>query len=557
VTTVVPPPGQGNIERTSIAGVLNVRVLPSTAARALGFEFSELEVQRNGKPAPAVAKALSAPFQAELAAKGKLISTRFLPETSRAERASLDGLVRSLEIELPPKPAAQWDASESDQNGDYIASYQLEARSGLVTKTKRRYTSLQKQGLLSLSVTDSTLQAALDPELWIRSGEFHEKLEIRSPGGQVAATVEVEMHVQGLPRPPDPSLAVMRETTPARLSSLRDDPAAPTKSAWDELTQAERREAFKKAGINLDVLLTRLGGADLPQSTLSVQLSTYLQAFPEQAQTLSAKLDQLPDSSAELCLNAMVSAGTQEAEAAVLGLLKKAAGGAERVRVLHALATAQDPRPHLLDAVFATLDQSRADGSAASGEVATAAARTLNLLCARPSPVQKAMSDGLQDRLAKTDTPRDQALLLKALRDCSPPPSVEEVTRYLSSPTTDVRVAAAGLLASSSDPRATAAIEPLLADGADEAVRRAAVSALCDGPASEPRSATAARLLAANPSFDTRTREGLVRYLAKGMQAYPQNRERLQVVLKRETSRPLIAAILKALSSGPTPAPSK
>ena len=129
------------------------------------------------------------------------------------------------------------------------------------------------------------------------------------------------------------------------------------------------------------------------------------------------------------------------------------------------------------------------------------------------------MSDGLRERLAKTDNARDQELLLKALHDCSPPPSVEEVTRYLRSPTTDVRAAVAGLLASLSDPRATAAIEPLLADGAEETVRRAAVSALCDGPVSEPRSATAARLLAENTALDTRTREKLVRCLAKGMQS--------------------------------------
>ena len=552
VSTMVPP-GQGKIERTSFEGVFNVRALPGER-RALAFELSELEVQRNGKPAPAVAKALSAPFQAEVSPTGQFGSSRFLPETSRAERASLDGLVRSLEIVLPAERAAQWDSTESDQNGDYVSSYQRDSQSERLTKTKRRYTSLRQQAWVSLRVADSILHAELDPELWIRSAQLHEKQELQGPGGQVAATVEVETRVQPLQRRPDPSLAMMQENTPAKLSSLRDDPAAPTRSVWDELTQAERREEFKKAGVNLDVLLAKIGGTGLPRSTLSLQVSTYLQAFPEQAQTLSATIDHLPDPSAELLTNAMVAAGTQEAEGAVLGMLKKAEGGAERVRVLHALANAQNPSPRLVDAIFAALDLNRSD---ASWDVAVAAARTLNLLGTRASPVQETISNGLRERLGKADKARDQELLLKALHDCVPPIFVEVVTPFLRSPAADVRVAAAGLLASLSDPRATTALESLLADVADEPIRRAALSAMSTGPLSEPRSVMAARLLAEKTSLDIVTREGLVRYLAKGIQSYPQNRERLQVVLKHETSRPVIAAILNALSGGPTLAPSR
>jgi hypothetical protein len=250
----------------------------------------------------------------------------------------------------------------------------------------------------------------------------------------------------------------------------------------------------------------------------------------------------------------MVAAGTQEAEGAVLNMLKKAESTADRVRALRALATAPNPSPRLVDAVFATFDSSRADDA---WDVAAAAARTLNGLGTRASPVQKAIADGLRGRLAKTGNARDQELLLQAVRGCDPPPSVEEVTLHLQSSTTEVRVAAAGLLATLSDPRATTALEPLFSDRADQVVRRALLSAMSNGPTSEPRCAIAARLLTENTSLDTETREALVRYLARGIQSCPQNRERLQALLKRETNRPVLSAILNALSGRPAPALSR
>jgi hypothetical protein len=297
--------------------------------------------------------------------------------------------------------------------------------------------------------------------------------------------------------------------------------------------------------------LARLDGTDLSPSTLSLQVSAYLRAFPEEAQKLPTVLPGLSEKSADLLMRAMVSADTAQAEGALLAVLSSSEKPADQVKVLRVLGTATLPSVRITDALFATLDATRsADSPDASWEAAMSAARALSALGARPSPQQGAISSGLQERLKKASTPRDQKLLLQSLRGCEPPPLYDDLLPFLQSPVNEIRAATAELLASLSDPRATEALDSVLAGGTDELVRRAALSAMSDGPVNENRSLLAMRLLAGNPPLGSRAREELVRYLAKGMQACPQNRERLKDILKKETSRPVIVVILNALNKG-------
>jgi hypothetical protein len=535
---------QGPAERTSFEGVLNVRTLPVGSFRTLGFELSALEVQRNGKAAPALAKSLSQPFSVEISATGELGTSRFLPEVPRTERATLDGLVRSLELVVPQNPATHWEARESDQNGDYTASYEFDAPSRIVTKTKQRYTSSRRPGLVSLTVSGSTLHVELDPDLWIHSAEFQEQMALVGHGGKTIATVDVKTSLSPLDRGPDSGLALLTKNVQAHLTSPRDDASAPAVSAWDELARIERREAFLKAGINLDTLLGNFGKVDIPRSAVSAQTTAYLQSFPDETQKLATKLAGASDASLELFAKAMVSAGTQQAEEALLGLLKGSSSPPARVRILRALAEDKNASQPVADAVLGEID---GHGSNVSDDVTATAAKVLHLIGMRPGPAQKAIWTGLRGRLAAAVDVHKQALLLQALQ-CDPTISVDDVAPFLRAGSVEVRVAAAALLAVSYDPRATEELAAILADGANQDLQKAVLSTFSTGPVTEPRCELAARLVTEGRSLASEARHQLVQYLAKGLRSCPQDRDRLQLLLKRETSRPILAEILDALS---------
>lgn len=549
LTTKVAPGSQevSGLE-TTFESTLNVRILPNAGRLMMAVQLSSLHVRLMGEPNQAMESAFSVPFVIEIDAQGQFGKSRFPPEIAKGDRAVLDAAIRSLQIVLSEEKVARWMITESDQNGDFQASYQL-AAGKTVIKRKQRYSSYQQAGVFVIRVKASNVRAEVDSSgPWLQRSEGTERLQLEGPGGQVLAQVESRFKLEPLAEAPSGELALWKHDLLESVQLDLDSSAAREASAWDKVARELERQQLVKEGVSLERLFAGLSSHRPEDAVFAHQFASFLRVFPAKAIRLPTRLGALGDSQAALLLNILELAGTPEAQAALVEVAKGTTYLRDnRFRALLAIAGLEDPNAETMTALT-HMYESRWN-SAESAELSAMALFALGAVAGKATnTIRQEIRQRLTDDLSIATDPKEQRLLLRALENGHLDLPIETLRGYLGSESPAVREVAASLIASGGDVRATGELVRLLASEEVPAVRDAAIGALLRLPPNAHANAAVSRALAQKREPDANVRAQIVSYLAAQMTTFPGNREVLQARLQHETNREVIVTILNSLA---------
>lgn len=531
--------GAGPKRSTTLRGRLNMRVLPDAPRPMLGVQLSALQVDIAGQAQAVMERAFAKPFVIEIDASGRFGESWFLQDTPPADRAAVDAALRSLQIVLSERSQKQWQVHESDQTGEFVATYHSEPGE-LLTKTKGRYISL-RQRQLEPRILESQLRASLDrSHLWLRRLEGHERIELSARGQSAVAVINAHVSLNALPHAPEKTLALWRSDLLRAASAPRDAVLFGADSAWDQAKLDEIRKQFERSGTTFAGVFSALKQGD---GSAPEQLVSYLRAFPVQSGELLVRLDELGDSQQAFALNALERAGTPQAQLVLTRIVGDGARSeSTRLRALSALSGVKQPAAEALDELITAI---RAERARPKDSLSATALLTLGTLAARaPDREATRVRAALQDELNIAPDSARQALALRALSHAQASLASAQTKQYLTSPAQEVREAAVMIVATQRDQRATHDLLELLAHEEDLTVRSAALRGLVSQPPSERANSAIADAVASGQASDPDLRAELVAYLARGIREQPSNQTLLRKQLEQETDRRVLLTIL-------------
>jgi hypothetical protein len=141
VVTLNPGNVNAGIATYTLDGLLCMRVLETLNGKTeVGMQLSKLVREHQGEPDARLLSALSMPFVVQF--KGGMPLTFRFPEGQNGDvQKELSELIRGFQVMLPDQPSRQWNALETNQDGQYRSSYQIDSN-GVWNKNKLSYVSV-------------------------------------------------------------------------------------------------------------------------------------------------------------------------------------------------------------------------------------------------------------------------------------------------------------------------------------------------------------------------------------------------------------------------------
>lgn len=355
-----PDGGAAPEQITTLGGDLTTTVSGATEdAYDLAFELRQPEVQGQGfgKIAPEeltrLKEKLGRRFWVSYQREGAARELHFPRDLTPDIRNLLTLLVTNLQIVRPTVASPQWNATERDSAGAYLAMYRQPSPTEL-SKQKLRY--LQTDGnspasSAALQVDDAQSHFTLDSNGLVTQAEIHERSHLTPKVGLPGFELELRI-VLGKPR---------LGTAPSLVGSL--ERAQPTLDTSPITTQLEsedvlraRHDAELIQGVTLVPLLSQLRGRS-NDARLRAQLAALLR---QRTGDVKAALDfarQADDETAQVVLAALGSAQTPEAQDA-LGVLATDVALSSNLRrgAILSLIQTRHPTPSTLSWLLGLLD---------------------------------------------------------------------------------------------------------------------------------------------------------------------------------------------------------
>jgi lipoprotein len=442
--------------------------------------------------AAAVAGELARRHLLVLDPQGRLTEVRVAVDQSQIARRLVYALASSTQLVGVEAGRPAWETEESDPTGSYAARYRRTGAGG-VEKTKARYLRLASDGDGKVDALSGRTVARLDQASALEALKADETLSLST--GELAITtrsrVELELLSSTEVAVGDIDLGAYEPV------DLRDaDAAAPSAAADRALV----------AGASLADLLAELAAAgddDDRAAALFDRLTALLRLEPAAAAELAARLRAGADArTIGYSVGALAGSGTIESRHALVELL--GAGeldAAARAQVAVATTTVEQPDGSLITALAQHLDAAdlelRNTSSLALGAVAAR-------LAASDGGQAAAIVDDLLSRLAATDDPEQQVLLLRALGNAGDARALPAIRAALGSASGRIRRAAVEALRRIAEPTVDALIAQVLLTDPDPGVRRGAIFALGARPLGPEAVALLDRAASTDASADVR-----------------------------------------------------
>lgn len=408
---------------------------------------------------PAVAAELARPHYLTLDPQGRVTSFQFSPDQRSLARGVVRSLATATQLVGAGAGGEQWDIEESDQTGRYLASY---SRSGAtIDKIKRSYTRVSG----ALEITELAAHTVFQAGGAVpASVSVDELLAGRTGKIALASRSRIALHLVGSDavQPPERDLRGLDVVAV-------DGPAG---------SPRDRRDADRKllAGATIAGLLADLAvDDDHVVASVGARLAALLRLEPARAAELAERVAGADPRTAGVILGALGTAGTAEAQTALVGLAGSSALAAtDRAQVAVATTMVEHPTAELTEVLGGNLDAPDAELRSTSGlALGVAAARLAHDDAGRG----QAIVDDLLARLADASDPAQQVLLLRALGNTGDARAIPALQIALSSTWPRVRGVAVETLRMFAGARVDDLIARALVDDPDPSVRRAAVFA--------------------------------------------------------------------------------
>lgn len=472
----------------NLQGEWNVGIVSAAEERIearVQLKLSTLTVLVEGKPvAPeareAMTRALELPFFISMDKTGLVLLTHFENDVDSLGRGIHRALVASSQFVVVGVPQNTWKTEEHDTTGRYVAEYSRQNPERF-EKNKKSYTHLiTPQGLEPMTGKIAIKVRAgatfeLEKDLWARSLDATEQLDVDSAEELIAATYENTLRLRLQQRMYDPSLF---NSFKARRAALSSAPMASFAGVHQDPLDQYRQVL---GGKNFDTILKEL--RSLPKEPLErddarakalEQMRALFMLQPAEAlkvpETIRAGME--PEAASPM-LGALSAASTKEAIQSLATVMGDNSIPHDiRMDSVAALGMAGEPNRQGVDALR---DMSRNADPALRDTATLALGNAAFQMGDKSERDAETLVYELNNGYRAASSPEQQALALRALGNTRSPTMMATIQEALGSADPRVRTAAIEALRNVPSLDADQLLSQyLLADPATE-VRRAVV----------------------------------------------------------------------------------
>jgi Lipoprotein amino terminal region len=503
---------------------------------------------------------LSQVIVATIDPQGKILTLRFAPNTSKIAQSFARTVFASVQFVTPPKSGSSgsWETQEEDPNGQYIAQYT--ARSGKFQKTKLRYRQPERNSpsnnsqITPVITSDGQLTAEFDRgsgRLMTLQGQETQRFEVsKKPVGQAKTNLQLTYTSQS-------------QLTETALRTLHDhstqrEAQSPAVSLSESLSEAESNAKIQRQALGestLETLLAELDAAeksaDKTQNVTPLYLKfkalVYLQ--PQTSNALAQRLMHSPaDSlSMQMLVGALSAIGHEPAQVALVQIMQDHAQDWETaLLIIPSLAAVPSPTPTTVTALnqfaFASADQ-RVTSTAqlALGAIAR------NLAEPAPDRANAIVDRFIQNLMtAKSNEAIKQNLLV--LGNAGSPRSLDAITKFVTSPTAEIRSIAVVALRWIADPQVDRLLNQAIKQDSDDNVRAETAVALGFRPMTAENLTVQKQVLAADQSVKVRL--ALLKNLWQVREQFPEVTTIIQQLAQTDPDQDLRTAANSLLTEG-------
>jgi HEAT repeat protein len=487
-------------------------------------------------------------FWASYQRDGAARQLHFPREQSPDIRNLLALLVTTLQIVRPESPSPQWNATERDSAGTYLATYHQPRPTELV-KQKLRYLSIDGDGSgggsgaggsstpAAIQIVDARSHFTFDGHGVVTGAEVRERTVVDTKLGSPGFEIELRVVLGKLRAGDAPDLVGSLE----RARPAVDTSPVVTQRESEDVLRA-RQDARLIEGVTLGPLLKEVHGRET-EMHVRAQLAALLRRRPRDVPEALAFARQAEVETARVVLAALGHAQTPAAQEALGTLASDATRQpALRTAALQSIVQARRPTPSTLSWLVKLLD----DPDPAVKKHALYLTGAAGAACRDTDPAGAARIEAELLRRSRACSEASCIDVLIALGNLATDGALPAIEAALASPNPRVRAAAARALGRIALPTADRLIVATMTTDRDSGVRAAAVTAAGSRPIA-PLAETLSTLMRTDPAESVRT--SAIRVAGAHIEQAPQLEQALLAAASGDPSPGLQRLARKALGS--------
>jgi HEAT repeat protein len=537
--------GGATLTSTTLGGRLSLTVVGAEpeGARVRGVLA---QPTRTDTPAqgPAALQGLATPFFFVLRADGSLASFHFPKSMSGDVRRQLRAIVSSMQLVLGPGSGinATWERTETDETGQYVASYERSA--ARIVKTKLRYDLVRTPGGLvapeSFAAKYETRGASslvADASGWPATIDENGAVAVAFQGGRMAMTSKTTARLvsRGEDRSFDGSFEAAQASFDPDVDGVASDAALAGRNADLNLVG---NATFGSLVSSLD-RATDSRTRNRSTAQLGALFTTNPEAVSEARKTLLTK--GTSEKTGAVIASALGRAGTPEAQRALADVLGT---GDAPIGTRSSAAISLGLVPHPTEEAKSALTGASKSSDAVLAETSTLALGNLAKASAADGSDASDVVSSLLAKLEAAQTTADKVLYLDALGNSGDARALTAITARTTDASIYVRAAAVGALRFQKGDGVVASLF-FAAGDPETVVRRAALSAVAQQDV-VPSLPTLEKVLAGDPEATLRV--AAVRVLARAVNTVPAVEPVLAKVAANDADASVRDAATQALS---------
>lgn len=438
----------------------------------------------------ALAELGSREFFVEIDNKGAIKKLQFSPEFSPMSRHIVREMLTTRSVSLRPnvRPGASWVVTDKDWLGELKAEYQLERVQDdgfRIVKRILEYKDQESEFTRGLAKPRPViLKHRTDVMLDFSSGfaglASHKETELRL-GAQVLTRASMKFELRLLDETETLSADARRAMHVRYLRYSRESRRTELLLGPEFDARLERQmQENSLQGDTWDTLEAKLAENGRSSATLFLKLRSLFILQPDTAKLAMERLLTMTDPSAktyQLLLGALGSAGTPEAQAALVSLIEDAEVTRARQAAISLLGRVEVPTRESENALRRLLIEVSKDDPV-HNTVVLALGNQARMLRTRDDDRYRALVDDALSNAQSAESLGDKTTVLAALGNTTAPRALKVLSGALSDERAQVRESAARALAGIECARATVLLFDALEQDIDVSVRRAAAAGL-------------------------------------------------------------------------------
>lgn len=516
---------QSRMLNTKMDGILNVRFVQHEGNTTIALmQLSELSLHIGDHSLEeALKQVYSQLFITRLAPDGHILDFYFRGDDK--DSAGLAQLVSQFQIVLGK--AANYVAEETTYEGKVRATYSKEQENPCFVRKQRHGFDTHSKKKHRMNIIRSDINASVDKE-WIRSFTSLELIEVTSGKRKMAESRNVTS-LHKTTRAGDGSLPIWRfdGDIDQLIAHFQNDD---TESYLAKAETEAQKQYVEKNVISLDTLLLSLKDNE-PRQLLKI--AKYLTLYPEHAKDLFSVIKNASEETAAALINVLALAGTPQAQAVLRDIIQdEDFGQRQHIQAIIALGNMTEPTKETVDFLWKTYDTREDSEQRDCSNTAVLSAGRLAKKTTYGDEIRNKLNEAYEN--TQEDGPKKRMILL-SMQNAGAGHFLSEIFEALDDSDPHVRSAAVKALSAQNTEEVRSHLLPLFKTDEAYDVRYQMVKTLLTIDTNDPLMSKARENILQDD--DSRVRYGLIRYLLKYKDRYPENIDTLKELRKKERDR--------------------